>query len=393
MVNTIQPRRNSFKVATMMMIAVVVPLCSFADEDTLPKGISVKDSLLEQQKFVENKAKNKDKFTSILLYERDGNYLAADGESGQTLREGKLAQEIIEWAMTMADAAVLQNGLFQVDTTIHIPRSDVALIIGKKATLQPTPGAKMSVTSSWHSNYPALIRITHRDNVKLINLGKLVCKNHHAFILDGRNGGKVGIDGGLIFSAGILENKEAWLVDSAHIDIPLIWGEGHSTALVAMEGCEDCRFGTFAALGGRKSGEGLDLNSYNERTTIDRFIGTFSREEVIDMNNSPETIIHDAIIYGKHPSKLIDWIQYPRTGRRLSQKPYISDSSGSEMKKKTVVQKEVKEWRKTVETPGFPENLPAMNIHVTLVAVFADDSEEQVLDKSYKFDLRQTHNE
>ena len=223
MVNTIHPRRNSFAVLSMMM-AVVVPLCSFADEDTLPKRISVRNSLLEQQKFVENKAKNKDKFTSILLYEKDGNYIAADGESGQTLREGKLAQEIIEWAMTMADAAVLQKGLFQVHTTINVPRSDVALIIGKKATLQPAPGAKMSVLSTWHADYLALIRITHRDNVKLINLGKLVYKGHHAFIFDGRNGGKIGIDGGLIFSAGILENQETWLVDSANIDIPLIWG-------------------------------------------------------------------------------------------------------------------------------------------------------------------------
>ena len=39
------------------------------------------------------------------------------------------------------------------------------------------------------------------------------------------------------------------------------------------------------------------------------------------------------------------------------------------------------------ETPGFPDSLPAMNINVSLTAVFEDGSEEQVLDKSYEFDL------
>lgn len=111
------------------------------------------------------------------------------------------------------------------------------------------------------------------------------------------------------------------------------------------------------------------------------------------MNNSPKTIINDAIIYGKRPSRLISWTQYPRTGRRLSQKPHIPDSKGSEMKKKTVIKKDVKEWRRTVETSGFPKSLPVMNIHVTLTAVFADGSEQQVLDKSYKLNLKQPHKE
>lgn len=77
--------------------------------------------------------------------------------------------------------------------------------------------------------------------------------------------------------------------------------------------------------------------------------------------------------------------------RRLTQKPYekpfIANSPGTVVKEAKLVNKEVTEWKTTVETPGFPDDLPVLRVNVRLTAVFEDGSEEVVFRKKYKFEL------
>lgn len=339
-------------------------------------------------------------FRYIMISREGAKTIARYGKNDKLLRGGKDAREIIEWSMTMADVVILQKGQYELNTTLEIPRPDTTLIIGKGATVKPAKDATLASLSEGHGIYYALIRNRNRDNVKIINLGTLsipqsadsLSRGGVGLIFDGRNGGRTGINGGLILSAGALRHQETWVVDSANVDIPLICDEDYINTALAMEGCEDCRIGIIAALAGTKAreNEALDLNSYCERTTIATIIGTASAEQVIDINNSPDTRVGEVVGYGKDkrfPRHLVEHLEYPLFGHRLTQKPHIEHSKGSEIKNERVVDKNVKEWRRTVETPGFPDSLPLFNIKVTLTAVFEDGSEEQVFDKSYQFDL------
>ena len=83
--------------------------------------------------------------------------------------------------------------------------------------------------------------------------------------------------------------------------------------------------------------------------------------------------------------------QYGPGGRRLTQKPYIDNNSeGTVVKQEKYVDKEVKRWEKTTETPGFPESLPMMKIHASLTALFEDGSKAQVFEKTYEFNLKRS---
>lgn len=393
--------RSGVKTAVFVVLCGLA--CPYSVQTVIALGgeditISAAESAHAHQEWLERVRDGAgDSFHHILVSQKGSKFIARAGDNGQTLRVSDRPHDIIHWSLTMADATVLGKGRYEFGTTLEIPKSNVALIIGKEATLVAPSDARLTTLSEGHGDYLALILNKNRNNVKVINLGTLVIAGNRgsALVFDGRNGGGIGIHRGLIFSAGSLQNKELWVVDAEEVEIPLICDKDYSNAVLAMEGCEDCGLGIIAGLAGSKARENetLDLNSFNERTTIGTLIGTAPAEQVLDINNSPHTQVAEVIGYGKSsrfPESLVDRPQYPPHGRRLTQKPYIDHSKGSVVKEEKHVDKNVTAWKRTIETPGFPDSLPVMKINASLTAVFEDGSEEQVFDKSYAFNLQRT---
>jgi len=172
--------------------------------------------------------------------------------------------------------------------------------------------------------------------------------------------------------------------------VPLIWCDRPANTL-AVEGCEDLTIGTVAELAaaGRRSGrhgnEAVDLNSYNRRVHVELAIGTPPCEEVVDINNSPDCIFDEVRSYGK--TRLVSRTIYPPTGRRLTQRPHISHSNGTVVKKEKIVDKTLQSWKTHVVVRGLPDTLPRITVAAKLTAVFKDRSEEAVLSKTYHLDL------
>lgn len=350
-----------------------------------------------------------DAFEYICISQEDDKIIARDGNSGKTLRESEYPREIIEWAMTMADITILQKGQYEIPGTLEIPRSNVSLIVGKEALLVAAPEANLTVLSEGHGNFPSLIRNKNRDNVKIINLGTLDAggemvdgpdvraKNGwpSCVTFDGRNGGTCGIKGGLIFSTGTVNSHDAfWIVDSKNLKIPLLWRSALGNAPIAMEGCEDSRLGFIAGLMGEKANENetLDFNSFNQRIKVDTVLGWVpggTKDEILDINNSPDCTIDRVIGFGSREEvQLVSRNKYGPGGRRLTQKPYIDNNSeGTVVKEEEIREKKVKAWEKTFETPGFPDSLPVMKINASLTAVYEDGTKEQVFERSYEFNL------
>lgn len=163
----------------------------------------------------------------------------------------------IEWALNHSRIAVLKRGQFNVAGSVRIPRPGVSLIIAKEATLQPAEKAKLDIVSEGHGNYPALIHNKGMDNVAVINLGTLrgYGRGCAAIMYNGRSGGKLGINGGLVFSAGAMPKTgdAIWLVDSKNLRVPFAADKSYDNNLMAIEGCEDLQevglLGGFVTLG------------------------------------------------------------------------------------------------------------------------------------------------
>lgn len=360
-----------------------------------------------QQEYLERIATG-DTFNYILVSRKGDKIIAKDADSGKILRDSAHAREIIEWALTMADVTVLQKGRYELPGTLEIPRSGVSLIVGQDAVVVAAPDADLTVLSEGHANFPSLIRVKNRNDVAVINLGTLDAggeivdgpdiraKNGwpSCVTFDGRNGGTCGINGGLVFSTGTVNGHDAfWMVDSANLRIPLIWRSSMGNVPLAMEGCEDCRLGIIAGLQEKANeNETLDFNSYNQRIEVDTVLAWVpggTKDEILDVNNSPDCTIGRVIGYGPmERTRLVNMHKYGTQGRRLTQKRHIdNNSNGTVVKEEKLVEKKVKAWKRTVETPGFPESLPLMKIKAGLTAVFEDDCEEQVFENSYKFNL------
>ena len=126
------------------------------------------------------------------------------------------------------------------------------------------------------------------------------------------------------------------------------------------------------------------------------------REEILDVNNSPNTWVGKAVAYGNvketdeeligKSTRFIDVHKYgQRKNRRCTQKhyhPYFrKNSPGTKLEETKIVRKDVVEWKTSVETPGFPDSLPVLRINVHLTAVFEDGSTEQVFARNYRYDL------
>ena len=98
-----------FKQALTLVLCGVMALCAFQKA----AAISRKDSAIAIQKYLARIARG-DAFNYILITAGDGKFTAVDGDTGRALRESKSAQDIIEWAMIMADVTILQEGQYNV---------------------------------------------------------------------------------------------------------------------------------------------------------------------------------------------------------------------------------------------------------------------------------------
>jgi|GEM_PF-1062905 len=283
--------------------------------------------------------------------------------------------KVIVWALNHSRIAVLTGGQFNVTDGVKIPRSGVTLIVASGATLQPAKGAKLTAVSEGHGDYRPLIHNKGMDNVAIVNFGTLgVMRGGACIMFNGRSGGKLGINGGLIFSTGVLTQcgDAIWVVDSRNVRIPFAGAKSYGNNLMAIEGCEDMKIDVVAGLAGSKAGENetIDLNSYSRRITIGRMIGTSRSEQVLDVNNSTDIIVDEIVGYtggDKFQGHLVDIINYGPNGRRLTQRKRISKSRNVKIRTKRVAKTKVSTWKIVSEVKGLPESLPDLRVTVRLI--------------------------
>jgi len=176
-----------------------------------------------------------------------------------------------------------------------------------------------------------------------------------------------------------------WIVDARNVCVPLIWDESPGTILIP-EGCENLSIGTVAELGVVSQGsEAIDLNSFNRFTHCDLVIGTRPKEEVVDLNNSPDSVFQDIKVYDG--GRVLRQRVYPPTGRRLTQKPYIDTSDGSVLIRGQVIHKKIKSWQPEFEVKNLLKNLPLITVKTKLTGIFKDGSKEELLNRTYYLDL------
>jgi hypothetical protein len=327
------------------------------------------------------------------LVSRDGDTTyVKSGKPKETVFESPDAKQAIEWAMSNSGITVVEEGTYTLAGSIEVPRSNVSLVITEKAELVAAPDAPLTIITEGHGRYASLIYNAGHDHVNIVNFGTLDAGGPCVIMLDGRNGGDCGIDGGLVFSSGLLRTRKdaVWMVDAKNVTAPLIWCDWPANTLV-LEGCEDVAIGTVAELAtegrdsGRHGNEAIDLNSYSRRVHVKLAIGTPPLEEVIDINNSPNCVFDEVRSYGK--ARLVSRTVYPPTGKRLTQKTHISHSDGAVVRKETIVDKKLQSWKKQVDVRGLPETLPRITVVAKLTAAFEDGSEEEVLNRIYHLHL------
>ncbi len=360
----------------------------------MPDAENARDQLAKNQQAYLDRIKNGDQFSEITVTYDDPFFEARDGVTGQTLLMAKDPVRVAHWAMTMADVTYLKDGRYEFGRTLEVPRSNVTLIIGKDVIVRPADNARLTRISEGHGTYRTMIRVTKRNHVRIINLGTIVSPDI-GVLFDGRNAGKVGIQNGTVFSTGPLKCSEGfWIVDTANFHVPVLIGNQElQNAPLVLEGNENAKLGFIAGLLGKsnREGETVDLNSFNKQTKIDTILTwtpTGTRDEVLDVNNSPGTKTNRVISYGsKEKTQMTTIATYGMNGRRLTQKPYIDHSQGTETKSEMMRPGPVQEWKRSVEIPGFPRQLPVMTINVSLTAIFEDGSEEEVFSRNVRFNL------
>ncbi len=307
-------------------------------------------------------------------------------------------RQAIEWALKHSRIAILAGGEFSVADGVRIPRAGVTLIIAQDATLQAAEGALFTAVSEGHGDYRPLIHNQGMDHVAVINFGILRAarRGGACLMFNGRSGGELGINGGLIFSTGTLTQcgDAIWLVDSKNVQIPFAGDDSYGNNLMAIEGCEDLQIDTVAGLAGDKAGENetIDLNSYSRRIRIRRMIGTSHSEQVLDVNNSTDIVVNEIVGYTgseEFGGNLVDVITYGPKGRRLTQRPRIPKSENVEIRMKRVAEMQISQWKIVTQIEGLPESLPDMRV---TVRVIGNPRKEPVtvLERTYQLDLRHT---
>jgi len=315
----------------------------------------------------------------------------------KVLFESAEPRRAIEWALNHSRIAVLKSGEFNVAGSVRIPRSGVSLIIAKEATLQPAEKAELDIVSEGHGDYPALIHNKGMDHVAVINLGTLrgPGRGCASIMYNGRSGGKIGIDGGLVFSAGTMPKSgdAIWLIDSKNLRVPFAADKSYDNNLMAIEGCEDLEIGVVAGLAGSNPGENeaIDLNSYSRRIHIRHMIGASYSEQILDVNNSTDITVDKITGYtggGKFNGHLVDIINYSPTGRRLTQMARIPESKNVKIHEKGVADEKIGDWKIAAEVEGDMLNtLPEMRVTVRLIGN-PDKEKVTVFEGTYQFDLK-----
>jgi len=349
----------------------------------------------------------------ILVSQKGDVTYAASAKTKKKLFEHSDPRQAIEWALGNGDITVLEPGTYTVTDAVRISRFNVSLIIMEGATLRMPKGTGSSYVSEYGADYYPLIYVAPGDvftrdsileNVSVINFGTLEASGKTekesgrwgggaCIIYDLRKWDRTcGLVGGTIFSTGVLTGSRGaalWILDCKNTEIPLICAQDYGNGVVAAEGCEDLNIGILAGLAGEKAEENetIDLNYYNKNVHMELIVGSAPSEEVVDINNSINCTVDKIVGYGVQKMHLLGTMTYPVTGGCMTYKRPIKESVGTAVKEQKVVNKKVKNWKQIVEVPELPESLPRFTVKAKLIAVFEDDSQEVVYDKTIPINL------
>lgn len=333
----------------------------------------------------------------VFVYSGKDSVYAKGLKTGERLYEGKYAGDVIEWSMAKSPITVLQEGVLTVTQEVVVPRADVSLIVNENAELRQDPDIIPATMPGGRGGYRTLLHNPGHDNVKVFNFGTMRAYNQKrgvAIHFDGRNDGEIGIDGGLIFSSGLMcADDVTWVVDAKNIRIPLMIGRGYGNSPLAFEGVEDSEIGILAALMGCQAfeNEALDFNSYCKRVRVGLVIATTPAEEILDINNSPNCIFEDVRVYRSHgdvaPLRVDDWPEWKQDYRNmLTEMPWAYHSRGSSCENSRIVEKKVAQWIKSVDITPLEKTLPGLELKLRLEAVYKDGTRELLYDEPYKLD-------
>jgi hypothetical protein len=306
-------------------------------------------------------------------------------------------QLAIEWALTSARTAVVLAGRYVISDSIDIPRDDVTLIIdqGAEISLNPKTEHKTDIgfrpAGSWQ--LVPLIYNHHRDNVRVILLGKLIhsvwqdtkpAKQTFPIVFDGRNDKRTcGVEGGLLLVAGSA-TQSCLLLDARGVNVPLVTLDSDSRmdAVLTLEGCENCSLGMIVNLApepGGKTGETIDLNSSNRRITIERLIGERS-QEIIDMNGS-HADVKEIVSVGK-PQKFLCFCV--GSGPRWTSRPRAADRLDVW---NAAVLEDAKDVHRRIEAPKLPDALPRFAVKATIEVTLKNGTKKEYT-KEVEIDVR-----
>ncbi len=298
-------------------------------------------------------------------------------------------QLAIEWGMANARTTVVLAGKYVVSDVIDIPRDGVTLIIDQGADILLNPKTKhTSITPGFRGRNGKLYPVTSviynrgRNNVRVMCFGKAM-GGTFPVMFDGRNEKRtLGLQGGVLVLAGSANNS-CWLIDSRGVQVPFLGVDSGLDAVLAMEGCEECKLGTIVNLApkpGGKTGETVDLNSGNRNIAIERLIGERG-QEIIDMNGS-HADVKELISVGE-PQKLLCFVV--AAGRRFTSRPPCPDRL--DVWKATVLADATNSALR-VEVPKLPDALPRFTMKAT-VEVTMKDGSKKLYTKEVEIDVRE----
>jgi len=287
-------------------------------------------------------------------------------------------QLAIEWAMGAARTTLVMAGKYIVADVVDVPRDGVTLILDRGADILLNPETEHTpITPGFRGRdgkrYPttAVIHVKGRNDVRVICLGT-ARGGTFPVAFDGRNEkNELGIQGGLLLLAGSA-NDSCWLMDSRDVQVPFVGVDSGLGAVLALEGCEDCRLGTIVNLArelGGTTGEVVDLNASCRRIGIERLIGERS-QEIIDMNGS-HADVKELVSIGK-PQKLLCFCV--GAGRRFTSRPSCADRL--DVWDATVLQDAASSALR-VDVPKLLDALPRFTVKATVEVTMKDGSKKE----------------
>ncbi len=315
---------------------------------------------------------------TVLISRKGDQTVVQPFEGDKILFKNADPQLAIEWGMANARTTVVLAGKYVLSDVIDIPRDAVTLIIDQGAEILLNPKTKHTpITPGFRGRngkrYPttAVIYVKGRSNVRVICFGTAL-GGTFPVMFDGRNEKRTcGIKGGMLLLAGSANNS-CWLIDSRGVHVPFLGVDSGLDAVLAMEGCEECKLGTIVNLApkpGGKTGEVVDLNGSCRRITIERLIGERS-QEIIDMNGS-HADVKELISVGE-PRKLLCFVV--GAGRRFTSRPTCADRL--DVWKATVLADATSSALR-VEVPKLPDALPRFTVKAIVEVTMKDGSKKQ----------------